>query len=397
MDLIYYVQMKRFLKVLCAIKMTHAAARQKLRGVYRYVAEGHDWDIRLIREEHGLTGRTIRQAAADTDGFLISIPNATEALSALSRVRAPVAAIECDHPFLARRKHPTVLLGTDNAAIGRMAASYFHSLGRFGSFAFIHDASRSYWSEDRRKGFFSALKGDRAVEFAGTAQGLRSFERWLAHAPHPIAAFCAWDTTAIDVLTRIRHVGLSVPEQVSVMGVDDDECLCDTANPPLTSIRVNREQQGYDAAAMLGRMMEGPCRIKTRQILCKPLRIVERKSTRSLTPARFLVDRALLFIANHACEGITPNSVALELGVSRRLLDLRFHDLHAGTIQDNITQTRFSHVLALARTSLLPIESIAQKTGFPNANALRNLFRAKTGASLTVWRRKHTSSLMPLE
>ena len=91
--------MKRFFRVLCAIKTTNAAARQKLRGVYRYIAEGHDWDIHLVREESELTAETIRRAEAEgTDGYLISIPNAVGALKALAKSRAPVAAIECDHP-----------------------------------------------------------------------------------------------------------------------------------------------------------------------------------------------------------------------------------------------------------------------------------------------------------
>lgn len=379
--------MKRFFRVLCAIKTTNAAARQKLRGVYRYIAEGHDWDIHLVREESELTAETIRRAEAEgTDGYLISIPNAVGALKALAKSRAPVAAIECDHPFLAQRREPTIFLRTDNQAIGHMAAAHFRVCGRFGAYAFVHDAARSYWSDERWDGFRAALGGEPVMDFVGDRRGRTDFESWLRRAPRPIAVCAAWDMTAVEVLTCARRVGLSVPDHVAVIGVDDDECICTATNPTLSTVRVNREQQGYDAAEALGRLLQRR-RISEKPILCSPECVVTRESTRALTPARHLVDRALRFIARHACEGITPDAVALGIGVSRRLLDLRFHELGVESVRQALVRARFARVLQLARTTALPIETIARQTGFGSANALRNLFKAQTGLSLSQWRR----------
>ena len=380
--------MKRFFKILCAFKTTNAAARQKLRGVYRYVAEGHDWDIRLVREEAALTAETIRRAEAEgTDGYLISIPNATGALKALAGVSAPVAAIECDHPLLARRRGPTIFLRTDNRAIGAMAAAHFRACGRFGAYAFMHDATRAYWSEERLDGFRTALAPECVAAFTGDARGRAAFEKWLRQAPRPIAVCAAWDTTAVDVLTCVRRAGLAAPGHVAVLGVDDDECICTATNPTISTIRVNREQQGYDAAAALGRLMLRQ-RISGRPILCAPEGVIERESTHALTPARHLVDRALRFIGRHACEGITPDAVARGVGVSRRLLDLRFRETDAGTVQKALVAARFERVLLLARTTSLPAGALARRCGFASANALRNLFKARTGRSLSDWRRK---------
>lgn len=381
-------RMKRFFRILCAFKTTNAAARQKLRGVYRYIAEGHDWDIQLVREEAELTADVIRRAKVEeTDGYLISIPNAAGALKALAGIRAPVVAIECDHPLLARRTAPTLFLRTDNPAIGRLAAAHFRALGQFGSYAFVHDATRAYWSDGRCSGFCGALAEKDVAVFAGDAPGLAAFRAWLTQAPRPVAVCAAWDMTAVDVLTCVRRAGLKAPEDVAVIGVDDDECLCTATSPSITTIRVNRDRQGYDAAAALGRMLTHRC-VSSKPILCSPECVIERESTHALTPARQLVDRALRFIGRHACAGLTPDGVAHGIGVSRRLLDLRFRELGAETVQKAITRARFQQVLHLARFTSQPIEAIARRTGFPSANALRNLFKARTGCSLSDWRRK---------
>lgn len=385
--LYYTLAMREFFRILCAIKMTNAAARQKLRGIYRYVAEGHDWDIRLVREEAELTADAVRRAESDgIDGYVISIPNATEALKVLAHVKAPIAAIECDHPFLRNRTAPTIFLRTDNRAIGRLAATHLLGCGRFGAYAFMHDTGKSYWSHERLIGLRRVLANRQIAEFTDDRPGQTAFEDWLRNAPRPVAVCAAWDTAAVSVLTCARRAGLSVPGQVAVLGVDDDECICTTTNPTLSTILVNREQQGYDAAVALGRLLAHRP-VSSRPILCTPERVITRESTHALTPSRHLVERARTFIARHACEGIAPDAVAQGVGVSRRLLDLRFQELGEGTVQQALVEARFSHALQLSRTTTLSADELASQSGFSNTNAFRNLFKRRTGLSLSAWRK----------
>lgn len=367
--------------------MAHAAARQKLRGVYRYVAEGHDWDIRQIRSDEAFTPETVRTMVRDgIDGCIVSLPNCPDALRELAGTNIPSVAIEIDPhvfgPLWPRLSH----LRTDNAGIGRAGAACLRRLGMFRTYAFVPDQANSYWAQARAVAFAEALADcgcpvETFCPATKAAESLSVLGDFLERLPKPVGVMAAWDIAAAQVISACRERKLQVPNQVSVLGVDNDEFICESVTPALSTILVDREKQGYDAAVILGQMIRGTRR-RLAAPICRVATVVERESTAPLSPAAPLIKRALRFIEENALRGIRPDDVATRLGVSRRLLDLRFRQQRAGSLAACIRERRLKEVNRLIKMTDLSDVRIAERCGFANVNALRNLYRAKYGRSL---------------
>ena len=155
----------------------------------------------------------------------------------------------------------------------------------------------------------------------------------------------------------------------------------------MTSIRVNREGQGYAASAVLDNMLLGR---KARKLDATPFRsvkLVVRASTAPISPSADLTTRAQSFIAQNACTGISVADVAHHLGVSRRLLDLRFRELGLGGVAENIRQCRLETVRKLIDKTRQPLARIATACGFANSDSLRNMLRKRFGRSIRAMRR----------
>ena len=155
--------MKRTKNILVAISSAHAASRQKLRGIYRYAARKDDWDIALVRSPADLTGQLVGECAHGAiDGFILSSDECSAQISRIVPKEKPIVAIEviADMPPNRKRQN-TVVLTTDNAAIGRMAAEHFRSLGHFASFVYIPDEMGRAWSMIRERAFVHAASSDR--------------------------------------------------------------------------------------------------------------------------------------------------------------------------------------------------------------------------------------------
>ena len=372
-------------KVTVAVKMMNTTGRQRLRGVYRYIAEGRDWDVRLLRAEAELTVQSIRQAEKDgTQGFLVCYH--------LSMARAPVVSFVVG--AAASRRGFLRLPDEDNKRIGALAAEHFLSLGRFRSFGFVPDEDELFWSRQRLDGFRRRLGREARNlsvyrrEAHGTASSdAQSLAEWLVDLPKPTAVMAAWDYRAAQVISACRHIGIAVPMQVAVCGMDNDEFICDSTSPRLTSIRADRDGQGYAAAAALDALIDG----RVPRIDHAPFRaatIVVRGSSAPLAPAASLVERALAFANENALSGIDAADVARHLGVSRRLLDLRFKQLGIPSISSTLTDRRLAEVKRLLSTTSFTLDRIASLSGFRNPDSLRNLFRRRFGISMRTYRKR---------
>lgn len=147
----------------------------------------------------------------------------------------------------------------------------------------------------------------------------------------------------------------------------------------------DRESQGYAAAQALDALMHGIRRPPTP--VCRVVRFIERESTAPLSPSGPIVDRANRYIAENAVKGISANDVAAHLGISRRLLDLRFRETGFTTVSRRIRNTKLDEVCRLLKTTTLNDRRIAERCGFENVNALRNLFRSTYGKTLYGYRK----------
>ena len=202
---------------------------------------------------------------------------------------------------------------------------------------------------------------------------------FLAKLPKPAAVMAATDYMAVQVIEACHAAKQSVPEQVAVIGVDNDELLCNSSRPTLTSIKPDHEGLGRLGAQILNCMM---CKRKVPKSIpsrIKSLGIIERDSTRVVPPAGYIVREALAFIRSNAAKGISVDDVVRHIGVSRRLLYLRFRQMNGKSVHETILITR----LALARRKLTqttaPLAQIASECGFGSANRLSHIFHERFG------------------
>lgn len=211
--------------------------------------------------------------------------------------------------------------------------------------------------------------------------------RWLANLPKPCAVMAFWDNLARDVANIARRSGIRIPDQLVIMGTDNDVLVCESAQPTLSTIVLDFEGAGYLAADELSRL------VRTGRPLKKPKRlsygtreIIERTSTSDFKGVGRIVGAAREYIRQHASEGIGMPDVARFVGVSPRVLQLRFAEVLGHSVIAEIGRVKLDAVKRLLMTTSLPPSEIAERCGY-SAHHLVNFFKRKTGCSMTRWRK----------
>lgn len=378
--------MRPRLRVALLIETSNAYARNLLSGVVAYIREHAPWSFYLVEQGRGEDPPSWLERWKG-DGIIARIESARIA-EAVRRAGLPAVDVS------AGRFLPSLpWVETDDTAIARLAADHFLERG-FKSFAFCGDA-RFAWSRQRGARFAAFIReaGWSAEEFpasrqaGGDARTVAALGRWLGRLPKPVGVFACYDIRGQQVLDACRNAGLAVPEEVAVLGVDNDELLCELAFPPLSSVIPNARQTGYEAAAILDALMRGrPApRFETH---VPPLGIHARQSTDALAVEDPHVVQALRFIREHACEPINVADVLRVVPVSRRVLEKRFLELLNHTPHAEIVAVRIQRVKQLLADTTLSQEEIALRSGFEHPEYLSVLFKRETGLSPREFRRR---------
>lgn len=370
-------------KVIVSLWMHSCAGRRHLAGVFRYISRGSDWDVQLCR-----FGELTAKMVSDADGIITSPHIKHDMLRLISRKRIPLVTIDLPNQRPPDSvPHSSVL--SDDRSVGAAMARHILSYGNFRSYHFIYDG-HSHWAVKRLEGAADALrvrnrtlstfvrpKDDEPVPNPPDLTG------WLKGIAKPAVVMAATDALAIEVLNAARAARIRVPRDLAVMGTDDDELLCEYARPSLTSVRPGHEACGYAAAEELARLFRG----KPPQTRLIPVEtITNRKSLAVCIPATHLIDAANDYIDRHACEGAGVDDVAKALGISRRLLSLRFAEYEKKSIHDALVDRRLAEVMRLLKNKGLTITEITARCGFPNANYLKRIFKRRTGLTMREFR-----------
>lgn len=286
--------------------------------------------------------------------------------------------------------------GTDNEAVARMAAE--HLLGQgFSRLAYVGMPRNrnNLWSVKRALAFKQRANEAKAScsLYVGRHLTTRKWNelqcglaRWLRSLPKPVGIMAANDARARHVLEACRTIGARVPEEVAVIGVDNDELMCELTEPPLSSIEQGSQNVGYRAAELLDRLMAGK---KTTRIAnyVPPERVVRRRSTDYLAIGDADVAAAVQFIRQHACEHIRVADILNAVGSSRSTLEARFKKLMGKTIHNEIQETMIARAQQLIMASDWPLKQIAIAAGFAHVQHLTNLFRQCVGQTPSEFRR----------
>ena len=380
------VELSPMKKVLVASTIKGVAGRNCLSGVFKYVNEGRDWSIRFLQDPRALGADEVRGVVeGGVDGIIACLRELDESYATLSAAGVPMVQIHDPDPDrAARRERGYAMLLNDDIAIGRLAARHFLGSGAFNSFGFVPTAERTAWSVRRERGFRLELaKGGHAVR---TPRDL-SPDGFMAALPKPAAVFCATDVEALNAIAVCRKLRLRIPDQVAVLGVDDDEILCDSSRPSLSSIRTDDFALGERAARELDRLMRRPSAPSARPILVPPKGVAVRESTRTIPPAARLIREGLAYIRRNAAAGISVLDVVRHLGVSPALARARFASVHGKSMRDAILEERLAVAKRLLRTTRAPLGEIARRSGFSSACRLSHFFIERLGLSPAAWRR----------
>jgi LacI family transcriptional regulator len=211
--------------------------------------------------------------------------------------------------------------------------------------------------------------------------------RWLRSLPKPIGLMASNDLRAHQILMLCGDNHLAVPDEVAVIGVDNDEVICGLTQPPLSSVEQDPEEVGYQAAGVLdGLMRGGPAPASS--FIVGPKGVVARQSTDFVAVGDADVAAALRFIREHACDGISVDAILAQVPVSRRTLERRFAALLDRSPRDEILRVQLRHVKQLLTVTDYPLSKIAEMSGFHYVESMCSLFKSVTGQTPGQYRRE---------
>lgn len=368
----------------------HAYDCQVMIGVARYVQENPSFNVYLERD--ALKDQKLpRFADWKGDGVIANFDHPRIA-AAVSASELPAVGFGSGYGW---RASSVPYFFTNNQAIAQMAADHFLIRG-FRNFAFCGYVANAIngWSQEREHAFIRCLKARghscdvyrdhfKTTRHWGAEQ--QSIGEWLLSLPKPVALMAANDTRGQQVLEACRAFGLIVPEQIAVMGVNNDEMLCQLSSPPLTSIVQGTEKIGYEAAALLDQMMSGQ-KPRRQRFTVNPVKVVTRYSTDLLAIQDNLVSRAMMFVSANATKGIKVSDVTHALATSRSGLEARFYKILGFSIHAAIRKTQMDRVRSLISDTALPLKQIAANSGFRSVQHMTTLFRKSFAQSPARYR-----------
>ena len=372
--------------VVILLESTYPTHTQILRGILRFTQLHAPWtlDVRT-----GRAGEPTSFGAEKwkVDGIIANrLPPELSAL--IRRHRTPTIVMN----DIGREVRPIARILCDNAAIARLAAETLAGKG-FENFAFVGERSGIHWSVARERVFADeiARRGFPCrvypTDEGGGAEDGRRLQDWLRALPRPTALFAAYDIRARQVLDACHAAGLSVPDDIAILGVDDDEVICETATPALSSIPLSMADAGFRAAELLDRVMSTGRRPRgAADIIFTGTHVVARRSTARDAVADALVRRCRALMEANMGRPFNVADLVASLGVSRRTLETRFRAATGRSLNDEITELRIRRAKTMLAKSALPQSAIAAACGFCDASHLNVIFRRHCGAPPSAFR-----------
>lgn len=362
-------------------------------GIYRYARKA-GWRVQVI--EGGRNTPSAKRAISGwhADGCIVDW-NFLDRLGWTPRVFGDLPTVYIDAPSVRMRK-PYSGVQDDSACCARLATEELLSLD-YADYAYVGFMEKTGWSDRRREVFEEtvAAAGKRVHLFKPDLSGgidafYESMRPWVRALPKPCGVFAANDKVADLVLHACRIEGVKVPESIAVIGVDDDETICENAEPTLTSVRPDFEGAGYMAAELLGELMADPSREPEVRIY-GGAKVVRRNSTRVFERCDKAIRDAVEYVRLNACRGVRPADILKRIGGGRRTAEIRFRAFAGRSIGAEIAAVRLERAKELLSRPQTPIESIHAECGFADPASLRRAFLAATGQSLSAWRSAHSA------
>ena len=398
--------MKQRTKVALIVETSGTYGRQILRGISRYIHGASEWAVFL--DERDRKAQTPRWLIDwDGDGIICRITT-PELAAALKETGIPAVDLNDCFGFVGLPR-----VASDMDAIGAMAARHLMERG-FERIAYCGFANCGFadeaWSQRRCRGAQNALgevfgegaklhsvfESPRDSSYRNWQDERASLCQWIGSLTFPVGIVACNDSRGQHVLDACRTLGVAVPEQVAVVGADNTETVCELCYPPLSSVVPDAQRIGFEAAALLARLInanengrnadENRVISAPEQLYFAPLEVITRQSSDIRAVDDPTIARALQFIRERACNGISVEDVAAHVRLSRSTLERSFRRLLDCSPQQEIRRVRLRRVRHLLRETDLPLARIAEMTGYNHPEYLMVQFKKSCGQTPSEWR-----------
>lgn len=392
---------RRVPRVALLIESSRAYGRGLLRGVMRYLQEHGPWSVTF--RPRGLSEAPPTWLASwKGDGILVRADSRRLA-KAVAACRVPTIDLRLAFSDLG---WPAV--GTDNRVIVELAAQHLIDQGfRHFGFCGLPPLSRadtptseietlrarSFQDALARSGFTGTFYPPERCRFTSLDRDQEALAAWLTAQPKPVGILAANDDRGLEVLEACRRAGLAVPDEVGVIGIDNDEMLCGLADPPLSSVDVGVERAGYEAAALLERLMHG-AKVPSEPTCLAPQGVVVRRSTEILQVEDPDLKEMIRFIREHACENIRVEEAMAHSELSSSTLQRRFRHFLGRSPKEEVTRLRLERARQLLAESELSVAEVGVRCGFAELKHFSRAFHHRMGITPSRYRqqqRKHAA------
>jgi len=375
--------------VLFLTSSSRHSCRDRLSGIYRF-AMGKGWRVQVIERERMKLSLPKLLELWKPEGAIAECGHEFPELSSKVFKGVPLVYL-CEDPAVDRRRG--CFVNADEKAIGRSAACELLSLSMV-SYAFVGFEGGCCWSDARLRSFSDAIEvnGEKCYVFdrerkVRTSSRLNALKAWLKTLPKPCGVFAAHDPVAEEVIVAAANAGIRMPEQLTVIGVDDNTDICERTVPTLTSIRPDFELGGYLAAKFLDERMSGRSggfHVET----FPPIYVTHRHSTGRSGVSDALVLKTIEAIRRQACGNFSTDDAVKVMKCSRRSAEMRFLAQTGHTIHDEIVSVRMERARELLMKRDQPVDGIADALGWKSRAAFRTAFKKVFGCTPLAWRMK---------
>jgi LacI family transcriptional regulator len=365
-------------KILLLTDFSSGYSRSLLQGIVRYSREHGPWVFyrmpQYYRELYGDDGVVRWAKEWKADAIIAQLENVD--LEKLNELKIPIIIQN-----YRERSDKICNITGDYFGTGEMAADFFLNRG-FSNFAY-YGFNDMIWSRERADGFKNRIE-KRGYAVSTLNNDNRKTEQWsfdpvilsnwLLSLPKPVALFVCDDFFALQITETCKIYDIAVPDEISVLGVDNDELLCNISHPPLSSVVLNVETGGYQAAALLQKLMNHEI-TRAFDIVISPIRIESRQSTEKYVVNDKYLLRVIEYIKNNYASDISIDDITKTVPFSRRILEKKFKKNMGITVYQYLLQYRVELFSELLVKSDKPLEELAFSCGFDDYKNVSRVFR----------------------
>lgn len=374
-------------KVALLIETSTSYGRTLIRGIVQYANVASSWVF--YNEPRGLMDKLPKLQEWGFDGIIMR--DTPENMPLLDMKIPTIVSIRYER---AVEGVPNII--SDCEKIGSVAAKYLADK-QYKHFAYC-GFDEMPWSKEREVAFSNSIPQGSFLSIyrkrnlnCDYNQELSEIVQWLKLLPKPVAILSCNDVRGSNVVEACKLAGLRVPQEISILGVNNDDMICDMTSPSLSSISLDIFRAGYEAAKCLDRMMRNK-QANLNNIMIEPEAVITRQSTDIFAIEDSDIAAAMHYISQNSKKMIQVDDVAAHVGLNRRSLERRFRQVLGKTVHEQIKQVRIDLMSRFLAETDVPVSEIAYGMGFDDINHVSRYFRSAKGVSPLKYRKRFSKT-----